>query len=239
MSTATYAPGSLEAECPGGLDWAWYGLGECIRSDKDKASIAFGIMSIICWIIFGLPQIIENIKKKIPDSAVSIFLLLFWILVGGFDNSSLDEKTESSEKTTRNGKVLVAVLLGVTGVGILSLGGDQPSMAAASSEYGTRRLLQSAESADPFANFLPWRRKSTEGLSMYLFIMAVLGNTFYSCQIFIKSTDAVYIVTSLPWIIGSLGMLVFDFIILSQFFHYKHKNPKDEENDLDFEESSL
>lgn len=84
-----------------------------------------------------------------------MLIILIIFLVGGFDTSSLDEKTESSEKTTKNGKVLVAVLLGVTGVGILSLGGDQPSMAAVSSEYGTRRLLQSDGSNDPFANFLP------------------------------------------------------------------------------------
>ena len=71
---------SLEEECPGGIDWAWYGLGECIRTIRDKVSIAFGIMSIICWVIFGFPQIIENCRSKIPDTAVSLFLLVFWLV---------------------------------------------------------------------------------------------------------------------------------------------------------------
>ncbi len=61
--------------------------------------------------------------------------------------------------------------------------------------------------------FFQWRRKCTEGLSFYLFFLAVLGNTFYGCQIFVKSIDAVYVVTSLPWILGSMGILAFDFFV--------------------------
>lgn len=78
--SSTLAAGSLEAECLGGLDWAWYGLGECIRSSGDKVSIAFGVLSIVAWFLFGLPQIVENFRSKIPDAAVSIFLLIFWLL---------------------------------------------------------------------------------------------------------------------------------------------------------------
>ncbi len=76
----TFAPGSLEAECPGGLDWAWNALGECVRTTKDKVSIAFGVASIICWFLFGFPQMVLNCIKKIPDEAVSPYLLFFWTL---------------------------------------------------------------------------------------------------------------------------------------------------------------
>ncbi|VDK85874.1 unnamed protein product [Dibothriocephalus latus] len=77
---STPVPGSLEAECPGGLDWAWESLGECVVNARDKVSIAFGVLSIVCWFIFGIPQIVTNCMKKIPDQAVSPFLLFFWIL---------------------------------------------------------------------------------------------------------------------------------------------------------------
>nr|CDS31326.1 PQ loop repeat containing protein 2 [Hymenolepis microstoma] len=316
---STFPPGSLEAECPGGLDWAWYGLGECIRTTRDVVSIVFGIMSIISWVIFGLPQIIENCRKKIPDSAVSIFLLIFWVLgdslnfIGTFltnqlflqkllagytvfidivlfsqyvyykhrnkklreveelEEYSIEEKSDSSEKMKTKGKVILTALFGVTGVGILSVSTGQPSMVAVSSGYGTRRLLQLRESSDPFDNFLPtvgekigyafgwisfvmyacgrshqiylnWRRKSTEGLSIFLFVLAALGNTFYACQIFIRSIDAYFVVKSLPWILGSLGMLIFDFIIFSQFWRYKNNKSENMEKDAEFfseEESSL
>lgn len=76
----TPKPGTLEAECSGGVDWAFYVLGECIRNSRDKVSIAFGILAICAWLLFALPQIIENYRKKIPDAAVSEFLLIFWIL---------------------------------------------------------------------------------------------------------------------------------------------------------------
>ncbi|VDO00715.1 unnamed protein product [Rodentolepis nana] len=312
---ATFAPGSLEAECPGGLDWAWDALGECIRSTRDLVSIIFGIMSIICWVIFGLPQIIENCRKKIPDAAVSIFLLLFWVFgdslnfIGSFltnqlflqkllagytvfidivlfsqyvfykhrnkklrekeelEEYSSDEKDEISEEMATKGKILLTALFGITGVGILSVSAGQSSMVDASSGYVTRQLLQSAEAPGPFDDFLPtvgekigyafgwisffmyasgrchqiylnWHRKTTEGLSVYLFVLAVLGNVFYSCQIFIRSIDAVFVVTSLPWILGSLGMLVFDFIIFAQFFHYRDNKPENMDVEFVSEEES-
>lgn len=86
---------SLEENCPGGLDWAWYGLGECIRTTRDKVSVAFGVLSIASWFMFGFPQIYENCVRKIPDAAVSIYLLLFWLLgdslnfIGGFLTNQL------------------------------------------------------------------------------------------------------------------------------------------------------
>ncbi len=45
---------------------------------------------------------------------------------------------------------------------------------------------------------------------MYMFLLAVFGNTFYGLQIFVKSINAAFVINSLPWILGSLGILVFD-----------------------------
>ncbi|CDI98099.1 PQ loop repeat containing protein 2 [Echinococcus multilocularis] len=314
MST-TPLPGSLEAECPGGLDWAWYGLGECIRSTRDKVSVAFGVMSIAAWFLFGFPQIYENCVKKIPDAAVSIYLLLFWLLgdtlnfVGAFltnqlflqkflagytvlvdiilwiqylyylwlhkrrkkhlDNEFVEEgELKEKEISVRSpsastvGKTLATALLGVLTLSFLpvslTFGGSGPS------DYSLRmqRQLFSSSATDPWANFLStpgekvgyvfgwtsaimyvlgrvhqiymnWRRKCTEGLSFYLFFLAVLGNTFYGCQIFVKSIDAVFVVKSLPWILGSLGILLFDAFILMQFFMYRH-NQMDAEEGFEF-----
>uniref|UniRef100_A0A5K3FVS4 Lysosomal amino acid transporter 1 homolog n=1 Tax=Mesocestoides corti TaxID=53468 RepID=A0A5K3FVS4_MESCO len=298
MST-TPAPGSLEAECPGGLDWAWYGLGECIRSTQDKVSIAFGVLSIVSWCFFGFPQIYENCVRKMPDSAVSAFLLVFWLLgdslnfIGAFLTGQLflqkllagytvlidiilcvqylyylilhkvqlkrhpkvedldeeEEDAKSSAGPARN-KILATVLLGVIVLSVVPLPMSGESPVPRQTSVSGRRLLQATTTPDPWADFLAtpgekvgyvfgwmstimyaagrihqifmnWRRKCTEGLSFYLFFLAVLGNTFYSCQIFTKSIDAVFIVNSLPWIIGSMGILLFDAFILIQFFIYR------------------
>ncbi|KAI9264414.1 PQ loop repeat-domain-containing protein [Sporodiniella umbellata] len=66
-----------------------------------------------------------------------------------------------------------------------------------------------------------YKNKSTEGLSIGMFLCAVMGNLFYTSSIFLKSTKSDYLIKNLSWIAGSLGTLVFDFVIFIQFFVYK------------------
>lgn len=58
-----------------------------------------------------------------------------------------------------------------------------------------------------------YQRSSTEGLCLGLFCMAVLGNTSYGLQIFLTSLYPTYLLESLPWLAGSLGVLGLDFIV--------------------------
>ncbi|KAF9075197.1 PQ loop repeat-domain-containing protein [Rhodocollybia butyracea] len=73
-------------------------------------------------------------------------------------------------------------------------------------------------------------RKSVEGLSMYLFVFAFLGNVFYVASILTSpevykqapiSSD--FIKESIPYLLGSAGTLVFDMTIVSQSFIYRSK----------------
>lgn len=80
-AVVTFPPSFMEADCPGGLEWAWHAFGECIRATSDKISTAFGVICIAAWILFAIPQILENYSKKIPDAAVSECLLIFSLLV--------------------------------------------------------------------------------------------------------------------------------------------------------------
>ncbi|KAF9205645.1 hypothetical protein BGZ49_003740 [Haplosporangium sp. Z 27] len=57
-----------------------------------------------------------------------------------------------------------------------------------------------------------WRLQSTEGLSILMFMFAVLGNVFYVASIFLNSMDYDYLIQNMPWWIGSGGTLVFDFM---------------------------
>ncbi len=68
------------SECPNGVEWMLNVFGECIETPKDKVSISFGMLSFAAWFLFGAPQMITNYVKKIPDEAVSPFLLGFWLL---------------------------------------------------------------------------------------------------------------------------------------------------------------
>eukprot|EP00741_Cyanophora_paradoxa_P008060 tig00001250_g7799.t1 len=66
-----------------------------------------------------------------------------------------------------------------------------------------------------------FRRKSTEGLAIGMFVAAVMGNLTYALAIFIRSMDPVVLYGQLPWIIGSVGTLCFDFTIFTQFHLYR------------------
>ncbi|XP_073457657.1 lysosomal amino acid transporter 1 homolog [Aquarana catesbeiana] len=67
-----------------------------------------------------------------------------------------------------------------------------------------------------------FRRRSTEGLALSLFCMIILGNLTYGLSILLKNPDngqseVDYINHHLPWLIGSLGVMSMDCIIITQF----------------------
>eukprot|EP00123_Amoebidium_parasiticum_P020816 comp5695_c0_seq1/m.1568 comp5695_c0_seq1/g.1568 ORF comp5695_c0_seq1/g.1568 comp5695_c0_seq1/m.1568 type:complete len:345 (-) comp5695_c0_seq1:863-1897(-) len=64
------------------------------------------------------------------------------------------------------------------------------------------------------------RRQSTGGLAFTMFMLAVMGNVSYSVSIFLTSSDPEFLLRKLPWIVGSMGTLIFDFTIFSQFYMY-------------------
>lgn len=66
-----------------------------------------------------------------------------------------------------------------------------------------------------------FKRKRTEGLSIQFFWSAVLGNTTYALSIFLKDYHWSYIWQQFPWLLGSGGILFFDFTILIQFLCYR------------------
>ncbi|XP_029974217.1 lysosomal amino acid transporter 1 homolog isoform X2 [Salarias fasciatus] len=80
-----------------------------------------------------------------------------------------------------------------------------------------------------YTNF---KRKSTEGVSYFLFALVILGNTTYGLSVLLKNPDqgqaeSSYLVHHLPWLIGSLGTLTLDLIISVQFIIYR-KSPAEQ-----------
>ncbi|KAG0252340.1 hypothetical protein DFQ27_008143 [Actinomortierella ambigua] len=73
-----------------------------------------------------------------------------------------------------------------------------------------------------------WRLKSCEGLSLMMFMFSVFGNVFYVASIFLYSVEYDYVITNMPWWLGSGGTLVFDFTIFFQFYKYRHNHPLEE-----------
>ncbi|XP_025134625.1 lysosomal amino acid transporter 1 homolog isoform X2 [Bubalus kerabau] len=83
-------------------------------------------------------------------------------------------------------------------------------------------------------NFL---RKSTQGISYSLFALVMLGNTLYGLSVLLKNpeegqSEGSYVLHHLPWLVGSLGVLLLDTIISVQFFLYRHAAPSPERQPL-------
>ncbi|EAL88395.1 hypothetical protein KXW29_002319 [Aspergillus fumigatus] len=68
--------------------------------------------------------------------------------------------------------------------------------------------------------------KSCDGLSLLFFILSLMGNLTYGAGILCHSTDKNYVVTNLPWLIGSLGTMVEDVVIFVQFRIYAEPSPQ-------------
>ena len=76
-----------------------------------------------------------------------------------------------------------------------------------------------------------YKNKSCEGLSIAMFVLAIFANTAFGFQFIAKRVIAAhrgntmdvteFVATDLPFIIGSLGTLVYDFIIVYQSRIYK------------------
>ncbi|CAL9702572.1 unnamed protein product [Knipowitschia caucasica] len=76
-----------------------------------------------------------------------------------------------------------------------------------------------------YTNF---KRKSTEGVSYFLFALVILGNTLYGLSVLLKNpeggqAESSYMIHHLPWLVGSLGTLSLDVIISFQFFIYRNR----------------
>ncbi|XP_078281713.1 lysosomal amino acid transporter 1 homolog isoform X2 [Rhinoraja longicauda] len=77
------------------------------------------------------------------------------------------------------------------------------------------------------------KRKSTKGISISLFALMIIGNLTYGLSVLLKiprrgQTEANYVVHHLPWLVGSLGTMVLDVMILIQFALYKTPNSESE-----------
>jgi len=68
------------------------------------------------------------------------------------------------------------------------------------------------------------RDKSCEGLSLLFFILSLLGNLTYGAGILCHSTEHIYVMKNLPWLIGSLGTMAEDVTIFVQFHLYRVRN---------------
>ncbi|VVT48551.1 uncharacterized protein SAPINGB_P001834 [Magnusiomyces paraingens] len=65
-----------------------------------------------------------------------------------------------------------------------------------------------------------YQKKSVYGLSLLFFLFSIMGNISYAGGILFYCNDWEYVKVYLPWLLGSLGTVSEDIIIIIQFFVY-------------------
>ena len=90
--------------------------------------------------------------------------------------------------------------------------------------YLTSRISQIIKNA---------RRRSAEGLAASMFLCAVAANIFYGVGVLLRSRTRDELLASLPWVLGSLGTVGLDMIILIQTVMFgQGRKTRDEEEPL-------
>lgn len=68
---------------------------------------------------------------------------------------------------------------------------------------------------------LNYNRKSTQGLSILMYILTICGNTCYVASLLFWSIEPEYIRTNTPWIISSVVTILLDFFVIWQYFVFR------------------
>lgn len=68
------------------------------------------------------------------------------------------------------------------------------------------------------------KSQSVEGLSIALFFCTLMGNSMYGVSVLLRVPviDWSFVQSELPFLIGSIGVLIFDTIIMYQYYLYKN-----------------
>uniref|UniRef100_A0A8B9H5R5 Lysosomal amino acid transporter 1 homolog n=1 Tax=Astyanax mexicanus TaxID=7994 RepID=A0A8B9H5R5_ASTMX len=238
--------GNFSSLCPNGSEWVWNGLGECAQDARDLSSVILGLLSIVCFMVSSFPQYYKSCKTGNMDSALSIWFLLLWLagdscnLIGSFLADQLPLQTYTAVYYVCADLVMLSMYgyyslrhkVGTgevgTNCGIVLINNIiRLSAFSAVQPFTTKEIIGftigSASSLLYLCSRLPqmymnFRRKSTEGVSYFLFALVILGNITYGLSVLLKNPEhgqgeGSYIIHHLPWLIGSLGTLSLDLLV--------------------------
>ncbi|CAD6982540.1 unnamed protein product [Tilletia controversa] len=221
---------------------------ENIPAWREHASIVVGFLSIACWVTVYSPQLLENYRNKSSEGLSTLFILI-WL--AGDALNWLGALLQGLLWTQSQIILWSTATTFVAAVGVIAFfvfkpasspGGSPPPHVHPPSPdgpgagipkhqwrwdaqiYGWASALLYLTSRIP--QIMKNRKTYCEGLSMALFVFALLGNSTYVASIMLKSTDPEYLLENASWLVGSLGVVFLDFIVLAQFVKYAPEREK-------------
>jgi uncharacterized protein with PQ loop repeat len=227
-------------------------------------SIIFGILSIIFYSVVYYPQFYVIYKTKKTDG-ISIWMLLVWgqadfmsligtvilnlelslIIIGWYHvvvgilmtlyTLYYDDEDSNENKLVKYVSVIIYYIINVC-VCIYLTSTMLYNYEAGSTIGWMSSIFYIIGRVPQF--YLNYNRKTTEGLSILMYIFTILGNTCYLLATITYSIEYEYILTNMPWIIMIVVTVIMDFVVIFQSYYYKNKKNqhnynKDIENILD------
>jgi uncharacterized protein with PQ loop repeat len=251
------------------IEWIAKYFGECVNTPRQKASFALGIGSTCSGIYMTVPQVFLNFKLHSAEGLSFGFILLmfagdFCNGLGAFLSGGLMTQVISACWFVLIDIICLSQYIYYTWIGprcqksrVQAARDPIPNLMVvpllvaptySSSPYQPPQLYGTIlgwfSSCSYIGSRLPqiyynFQRRKTEGLSPQIFISACIQNICYSGSIFLWDTSWHNIWAEFPWLVGSLGVMGFDFLVLGQFLYFGAQSAKDKETDATMLESQV
>lgn len=242
----------VTTHCANGNAWIWSAFSDCVVTNRQYVGFYVGAASTVIWVFALLPQLRENhrqraveglslamclffvlgdlcnlegallAKQTAPQKAIALWQLLVdsicvlqWLYYG------IPSKTPFSARTLLFHSAFYVVSVLVTWH-LLGPYGDPATRASLGDMLGYLSALSYLCSRFPqiWHNL---QRKSTAGLSVFIFFLSIAGNVTYGVSVILMATSVQSILVALPWLLGSLGTVLLDVALLMQFWYYYHE----------------
>uniref|UniRef100_A0A3Q3W7Y2 Solute carrier family 66 member 1 n=1 Tax=Mola mola TaxID=94237 RepID=A0A3Q3W7Y2_MOLML len=233
--------------CVNGTPWILYLLEECVDNVWEYCSVVIGLISMFCFLLSTLPQVCEAYRNGKVEEAMSFGFLIFLFsgdltnFAGCYLTRQLPIQIVTAVFYIFTDLILISQFLyykiknssrRIFIYSHLSLSsclcqGPTASESVKISGYICGYLASVFYLCSRFPQlYKNFQRQSTEGTSYLLFALAMMGNGTYGLSVIVvlpalKGSKRTFIIKHLAWLIGSLGVLILDFFITSQFIMYR------------------
>lgn len=192
---------------------------------KNKSSDGISIWMLIMWTQADALSLFGTILLYLPISflAMALYhflvgvLLICFVLFYNDKNKNDKDKSKKTEIYYSIGFILVNISISI----FLILFIKNPNNTIGSFiSWITMCLYIIGRFPQIYDN---WNAKTTEGLSLLMYIFTMLGNLFYIAVIYFSPE---YFTENIPWLISSIISILLDIVIILQHYNYKKLNDK-------------
>jgi solute carrier family 66 (lysosomal lysine-arginine transporter), member 1 len=195
------------------------------KNYKQKSGKSLSLTFLWIWLVADVFNIVgaalENLLPTVIILAVyytvADLILICQVYYYGDGNMDEDEEREhdpllaivQAEESSRTGWIIFSTtfFLAWTLVALVYMGVPQYLGWSSAILYIGSRVPQIYKN---------YRGTDTTGLSMYMFVLGILGNYFFYCSIIYESAEWEFLKKNMPWLIGAVGTVFLDVIITWQ-----------------------